>query len=255
MNYYQFHIGDYRRDTRHLSLVEHGIYRQLLDQYYLGEEPLPADNAKLMRSLCVRNATDERSLCNVLADFFELTPEGYIHKRCDLEIDAFHNKSTKARESANARWERIRCERIAEALRMDSDGNANHKPINHNNSSSEKKSSDGQVKKFKGTEEDLSLSKKIFSAVLVVNPTAKEPNWNAWANSIRLMREQDRRTPAQIWAVFEWANKDGFWAANVQCPAKIREKFDTISARMNSKGKDQAKPKLIMAANGKQYEF
>lgn len=128
MNYYKFHVGDYRRDTAHLSLVEHGIYRQLIDQYYLSETPLP-EIQKLMRSLSIRNAEDERSLANVLSDFFELTDDGYIHKRCDLEIDAFHQKSTKAKESANERWERVKRERDANAMRTHSEGNANHKPL------------------------------------------------------------------------------------------------------------------------------
>ena len=54
MHYYPHNIGDYRKDTSHLSLLEHGIYRQLLDSYYLDEMPLSNDLAKLMRSHSVR---------------------------------------------------------------------------------------------------------------------------------------------------------------------------------------------------------
>ena len=132
MNYYSHHIGDYRRDTAHLSLLEHGIYRQLLDQYYLNEEPLCSDDAKLMRSLCVRNADEMQALKNVLADFFELTDFGYIHKRCNAEIEAFRAKSSSARESAKARWQREKQENDANAMRTHTEGNANHKPITNN---------------------------------------------------------------------------------------------------------------------------
>ena len=79
MHYYQHNIGDYRKDTSHLSLLEHGIYRQLLDSYYLDEVPLCNDLAKLMRSHSVRNADEQQALQNVLTDFFELTEEGYIN--------------------------------------------------------------------------------------------------------------------------------------------------------------------------------
>ena len=79
MHYYQFNIGDYRRDTSHLTLLEHGIYRQLLDSYYLDETPLTLDIDKLMRSQCVRNADEQQALANVLADFFIYTDSGYIH--------------------------------------------------------------------------------------------------------------------------------------------------------------------------------
>jgi len=135
MHYYQHNIGDYRRDTSHLSLVEHGIYRQLMDSYYLDEQPLCADLAKLMRSHSVRSADEQQSLKNVLADFFELTENGYIHKRCDEVIAEYHGKSDKARASAMARWGSKHKDVDANALPTQSERNAkgmltnNHKPI------------------------------------------------------------------------------------------------------------------------------
>ena len=135
MHYYQHNIGDYRRDTSHLSLVEHGIYRQLMDSYYLDEQPLCADLAKLMRSHSVRTADEQQSLKNVLADFFELTENGYIHKRCDEVIAEYHGKSDKARASAMARWSNKNKDSDANALPTQSKRNANgmltnnHKPI------------------------------------------------------------------------------------------------------------------------------
>jgi hypothetical protein len=32
MKFYQRHLGDYARDTAHLSLLEHGVYSVLLDR-------------------------------------------------------------------------------------------------------------------------------------------------------------------------------------------------------------------------------
>lgn len=131
MHYYQHNIGDYRKDTSHLSLLEHGIYRQLLDTYYLDEEPLNSDLSKLMRSHSVRTADEVQSFQNVLNDFFSLTENGYIHKRCDVVISEFHSKSEKARSSAMARWankdkgsKRTDTKSNANALRTDSEGNA-----------------------------------------------------------------------------------------------------------------------------------
>ena len=37
MNYYKFNVGDYSAATRHLSMLEHGAYRLLLDVYYTTE--------------------------------------------------------------------------------------------------------------------------------------------------------------------------------------------------------------------------
>jgi uncharacterized protein YdaU (DUF1376 family) len=143
MHYYQHNIGDYRRDTSHLSLVEHGIYRQLMDSYYLDEQPLCADLAKLMRSHSVRSADEQQSLKNVLADFFELTENGYIHKRCDEVIAEYHGKSDKARASAMARWHSQNKDVDANALPTQTERNANgmltnnHKPITNNQYTSE----------------------------------------------------------------------------------------------------------------------
>ena len=132
MHYYQHNIADYRKDTSHLTLLEHGIYRQLLDSYYLDEQPLSIDLAKVMRSHSIRNADEEQALKNVLSDFFEMTKKGYVHKRCDQTINEYHGKSDKARASAMARWSNKDKAQDANALPTQSEGNANHKPITNN---------------------------------------------------------------------------------------------------------------------------
>ena len=127
MHYYQFNIGDYRRKTMHLSVLEHGVYRVLLDSYYLNEKPLPSDHAKLMRTHSIRTANEKAALQNVLDDFFSLTDDGYVHHVCDDEIKKYREKSEKASASAKARWGKN-----ANAMRTHSEGNANHKPITNN---------------------------------------------------------------------------------------------------------------------------
>lgn len=104
MYYYQHHIGDYRKDTSHLTLLEHGIYRQLLDLYYTNELPLSLDHAYNMRLVCVRTADESKAYENVLKDFFVQCEDGFHHKRCDDEILKFHGKSEKSRDAAYKRW-------------------------------------------------------------------------------------------------------------------------------------------------------
>lgn len=43
MNYYERHLGDYSKDTAHLTMIEHGAYGLLLDRYYGTEAGIPAD--------------------------------------------------------------------------------------------------------------------------------------------------------------------------------------------------------------------
>lgn len=121
MHYYPFNIGDYRRDTTHLSLLEHGIYRQLLDTYYLSESPISLDKATVMRTHCVRTAEEQQAFENVLADFFVQEDDGYHHCGCEKVIGDFHKKSESAKASAMARWNK----NDANGMRTHSERNAN----------------------------------------------------------------------------------------------------------------------------------
>jgi uncharacterized protein YdaU (DUF1376 family) len=130
MHFYQQNIADYRKKTMGLSPVEHGIYRMLMDTYYLTEHPLDLDMNELMRSHSVRTADEQNAFKYILKKYFKKTPEGYRNSRCDKEIESFYEKSEKARQSAKARWAK---EHDANAMRTHSDGNADgmlpHNPI------------------------------------------------------------------------------------------------------------------------------
>lgn len=93
MNYYQFHIGDFRGATAHLSNEEELAYRRALDWYYDKEEPLPDDTLKLSRRLRV----SEKALSTVLDDFFTKTSSGWAHERCDEEIEIYQKQAEKNR--------------------------------------------------------------------------------------------------------------------------------------------------------------
>ncbi len=136
MHYYQFNIGDYRRDTAHLSHLEHGIYRSLIDTYMLEESPLPGDMKELERKHSIRTANEKKALRNVLNDFFKFENSMFLHSRCDEDIISYRDKSAKASKSAKKRWEKD-----ANAVRTHSEGNANHKPltINHKPITNKKK--------------------------------------------------------------------------------------------------------------------
>jgi uncharacterized protein YdaU (DUF1376 family) len=132
MHYYPHNIADYRKDTSHLSLLEHGCYHQLLDQYYLNEQPLPLDESKLFRLINARSDDEKNAIRMVLDDFFDKTEVGFIHARCDIEIEKFHLIGEKASKSAQRRWGN------AKAMPTQCQGNAkamltkNQEPITKN---------------------------------------------------------------------------------------------------------------------------
>lgn len=110
MNYYEHHLGDYMRDTAHLSMLEDAAYRRLLDAYYVREKPLPADLRECYKLARATTKPEREAVAYVLREFFTLGDDGHHQGRADEEIARFRTKSEKARASINARWERTRAE-------------------------------------------------------------------------------------------------------------------------------------------------
>lgn len=95
MHYYTHNIADYRKDTGHLTMLEHGIYRALIDWYYLDEEPIPRETQVVIRRLRLGSESDIAALKNVLSDFFELHEDGYHQSRCDQELKVYKQKAAR----------------------------------------------------------------------------------------------------------------------------------------------------------------
>jgi uncharacterized protein YdaU (DUF1376 family) len=100
MHYYSLNIADYRKDTQHLSPIEHYIYRELMDWYYLDESPIPKITKVVIRRLrlVIENEPD---LTNVLDEFFTDTHEGWAHSRIEEEIARYHAKVDTARANGS----------------------------------------------------------------------------------------------------------------------------------------------------------
>ena len=97
MNYYNRHIGDWLQDTVHLSMIEDGAYSRLADQYYSKERPLPLDRSECYKLARARSKADRDAVDKILVEFFDETPDGYRHTRCDDEIAAYLVKAERNR--------------------------------------------------------------------------------------------------------------------------------------------------------------
>lgn len=89
MQWYKRHIGDWAKDTGHLSLLESGAYDKLIAAYYRTESPLPLDIKLICHMIGARTPQDRIAIKNVIKEFFIEQSDGYHQKRCDMEISKY----------------------------------------------------------------------------------------------------------------------------------------------------------------------
>ncbi|MNK69781.1 hypothetical protein D3C87_891770 [compost metagenome] len=122
MNYYPHHIGDYLKDTAHLTMIEDGAYRRLIDLYYLHEQPLPSEKRQVYRLARASSPAEKKAIDTILDEYFSLSDDGWMHRRCEEELSRSRGKTeggdTK-RENEKERQRRHRQRRayLFEALR------------------------------------------------------------------------------------------------------------------------------------------
>jgi uncharacterized protein YdaU (DUF1376 family) len=107
MEWYPWYFELYAADTRHLSCIEHGAYRLLLDEYMRYRQPLPDNDRVLARIACL--PMDEWTpISGTIRAFFHAR-NGKLHQeRCDIELDRQDRqagqRSEIAKKGADARW-------------------------------------------------------------------------------------------------------------------------------------------------------
>lgn len=124
MNYYQRHIGDYAKDTGHLSLLEHGVYSSLLDWIYSTEKQLPDDLQAIYRICRAHSKSEKKAVDSVVCEFF-IAADGFRkNKRAEIEIawhkQVKHQRSIGGVLKNNPTWTREQadeyCKTHAQAL-------------------------------------------------------------------------------------------------------------------------------------------
>lgn len=118
MNTYPHHIGDFNTATRHLSRLERGLYRDMLDMYYDAETALDgSDFGLLARRLLCRSDDELAALQFLLDEYFELQDDGrYVQARCEREIEFYRQRQVgndEVKQNENLRQKRSRARRSA----------------------------------------------------------------------------------------------------------------------------------------------
>ena len=224
MNYYQHHIGDFNNATRHLTRVERSLYRDLIELYYDTEKPLINDVGILARKVIATTDDEKTALNTILSEFFTSENDGFHNARCDIDIKKYHSNSIAKSKAGKASAAKRR-KNSTDVKQVNNESSTNQEPITNNQ---EPIKTSG---KNNFSIEDRGLAIHIHSKIKELNPKAKDPNIDKWANEVRLMRERDKRSHEEIINIFTWANNDPFWKTNILSPSKLRKQFDQLTIK------------------------
>jgi uncharacterized protein YdaU (DUF1376 family) len=98
VNYYERYCGDYAKKTARLTLIQHGAYTLLLDEYYSAEQPLPDDLDELFRICRAMTKPEQEAVRFVAERFFPVAEDGLRHNdRADEMIEKARPKMEAAR--------------------------------------------------------------------------------------------------------------------------------------------------------------
>jgi uncharacterized protein YdaU (DUF1376 family) len=120
VNYYERHIGDFTRDTAHLTALEVGVYDLLLDRYYATRQPIPKEMVyRIARAV---TKADRSAVDLVLKEFFQLDGDSYRQRRCDAEIEKYQQteperEAKRANAAERQRRTRERRSELFDSLR------------------------------------------------------------------------------------------------------------------------------------------
>lgn len=105
------YVGDYLRDTGHLTAIEHGAYLLLLMQAWTREGSLPADDERL-RVLARMDRKDWAKARGAVLEFFVRDGDTYRNPRLDRELArAIAISSDRSKAGANGaakRWQKAK---------------------------------------------------------------------------------------------------------------------------------------------------
>lgn len=104
MKFWPRYVGDFKKKTAALSLLEKGVYTELLDFCYANESPLPAEASRIWSIVGAHTETEKRAVDVVLKMFFIKNGVGWENERAKEEIAKWHGKSAKAKASVETRW-------------------------------------------------------------------------------------------------------------------------------------------------------
>jgi uncharacterized protein YdaU (DUF1376 family) len=237
------YIGDYLKDTRHLSTEEHGAYFLILMELW-------TKGGSLKKQFLPRIAPVKEDffhdLWPAISDFFDEDGEGIIsQKRISSELEA-SLKRRKAAADNGRKGGRPKTQQEPIGLPIDNLGpNPKAKPKKTSSPSPSPSPSkiSKSIKTFLSDSIEYRLSKYLLDEIRKNNPSHKEPNLQTWSRYIDLLLRIDKKQSQDVGRVIKWCQSDSFWQSNILSTKKLREKYDQLVIKMNGKPKSEFKTK------------
>lgn len=142
MNFYKRYMGDFARDTAHLTMLQRGAYNDMLDYYYATGRPLPAEKDQLYRIARAMNGGERKAVDSIADQFFPVSEDGLRHnKRADKEIAKQEAQAATNRELGKLGGRPRKTESVSESVsESEPKGEPNRNP---NHSQNQKKQKQG----------------------------------------------------------------------------------------------------------------
>lgn len=158
--------------------------------------------------------TDEQ----VVSLVYFLKEEGLeLHTKLDWYANLDHSTNSNLDQNANSNLDSA-----AKCNEQQSEQQKEHKNI--------------KPPKSKFSDEDMECANWLFQKLKEFIPDCRDANLPGWAEHIRKMRELDNRDYKEICSIWLWCRRDGFEAANVQSPDKLRKRYDQLKVKMRNTG-------------------
>jgi len=112
---------------------------------------------------------------------------------------------------------------------------------NDKNDKNKKNTSENSKKRNYADDDPNKLLAKILFKKIKENQEIKEPDFDKWANTIRLTIEADKHIGKDVQEMIVWATEHDFWSGVILSPSSLRKNFDKMAVQKKRDKKQPAK--------------
>jgi len=250
---FQFYPADWIGDVNVATMTEaeEGVYIRLISFCWI-HGSIPSEIEKIKRLLKNGSNHSATTLEPILRCFQTDGNGGLVHKRLEKEREKQEKWKKKSKKGGLQTQENKRNLKGGSTMVDDC-----LQPKSNTLFSSSSSSSSLNLKDISlNSKEDKVVASFILSEKNKLHPTHKPPDLKKWANTIRLMREQDARTHEEIKTVFAWVMRSSFWGGVCLSPDNLRKNWEQITAQKEWPGekanakKERAPAEQVMDGRG-----